>query len=61
MYYGEKRKKFSEQFQKVKGVFVREYPIIILALVLAIALHVYVKHEKSQNVPPPSEELKHAR
>jgi hypothetical protein len=61
LYYDKKRKKFSEQFQKVKEVFVRDYPIIIAAFTFAIILHIYVKHEKSQKVPPPSKELKHVR
>lgn len=53
-----KRKKFRSKFEKVKVIIARDWLIIIIAISIAIALHLYVKHERMQLSPPAVQELK---
>ena len=51
------RKKISEKLREVIMIIKRDRYIIIAALIIAIAVHVYVRYEKAQNKPPTVHEL----
>ena len=58
MHNGKQPKKFSEKFERLKVIIRRDCLIIIVAVVLAISLHMYVKYEKAQNKSTVEQELK---
>jgi hypothetical protein len=57
MYPPQQPKKFSEKLENIKAVIARDYPIIIVALVLAIALHLYVRQERAHTMTADTQEL----
>jgi len=56
--FRKRRKKFSEKFQEAMVIIRRDYLIIIVAIALATAIHIYVKYEKAQNKSTVKQELK---
>ncbi len=52
-----KRKKISTKLREITVIIKRDKYVIIAALVLAIAIHMYVRYEKAQNNPPTVHEL----
>jgi hypothetical protein len=52
-----KRKKISTKLREIIVVVKRDKYVIIIALILAIAIHMYVRYEKAQNKAPIAHEL----
>ena len=57
MYHPKNHKKFSVRLRSAWVIAKRDRGLIIVALVLGLALHIYVKYEKAKIVPESHQEL----
>jgi len=57
MRWSNNHKKFSVKLREVTVIIKRDKYIIIIALIIAITVHMYVRYEMAQNKPPTVHEL----